>query len=541
MDDEIFAIEKKFPHRKYTLKDVLTIAFRRRSLLLICVLATISATVWSAWQLPRFKGQAKLLVMRQRADPVVSPSQENTLAVSAPPVVTDEELKSEAELLSSYDLARDVARKIPAEHGGARSPLAYLTFWKRWFSTPEEREAALINRLVQNLDVEVAKGSNIINLQFKSRDPQFAKAVLDRFLELYLQRHKTVHRPAGQYEFFEQQTEQYQNNLRQAESALSQFPEKYKAVSPAADRDIALQKLNDFKYTLRQTEASASDAAQRIQNLEAQQNSSPARITTQLKRADNPELLQQLKSGLLNLELKRSDLLAKFQPDYPPVQEVEQQITKTRTAIEAQEAQPVKETTTDVDPTHTWIEGELAKARSELAGLRASESSVRLAITAYEDSVRDLDQKAIIYHDLQRNASAEEGKYLMYLRKREEARVADVLDADRLFNVVVAEPPTVPALPAPSGLTFAIVMFCGMSFVSCLLFWAVEYFDNTLTTATEIEAFLNLPVLAAVPAQLGSPGRRRIPLISRPSPILNLGSTNSSTKYSSSAAPEERI
>jgi uncharacterized protein involved in exopolysaccharide biosynthesis len=516
MDDEVFAIEKRVPFRTYTPKDILSIPFRRRRLLILCAVATVAATLYCAWQLPRYKAEAKLLVMRQRADPVVSPvSQDKTLAVTAPPVVTDEELRSEIELLTSYDLAREVVSQIHGSLGGGSSPVAFLTAWKKWFSTPEELEAGKINSLIGNLSVDVAKGSNIIVVQFKSRDPRMAKQVLDKVIEVYLQRHKAVHRPAGQFDFYQQQTTQYQNNLQKAEAALTEFSGKYGVVNPTADRDIVLQKLNDFKFALHQTQVSVSDAQNRVRSLQAQLTSSPDRITTQLKRADNPELLQQLKSTLLTLQLKRSEMLSKFQPDYPPVQELEAQIAHTKSSIEAQEAQPVKETTTDVDPTHTWIVGEMAKAKSELAGLQASEGALLSTIKTYEASAKDLDQKAIIQHDLQRQASAEEGNYLMYLHKREEARVSDVLDADRLFNVVVAEPPTVPAIPSPSASTYAIVAVFGMTLLSCVLFWALEYFNNTLTTSSEIESYLNIPVLAAVPAQFGGGSYRRARVLPR--------------------------
>ena len=88
MDDEVFAIEKRVPFRTYTPKDILSIPFRRRRLLVVCAVATLAATLYAAWQLPRYRAEAKLLVMRQRADPVVSPvSQDKTLAVTTPPVL----------------------------------------------------------------------------------------------------------------------------------------------------------------------------------------------------------------------------------------------------------------------------------------------------------------------------------------------------------------------------------------------------------------------------------------------------------------------
>ncbi len=502
MDDELFAIEKSPSFMKYSLRDVLTLGFRRRRLLIGCLVATLVATVLGAWLLPRYKGEAKLIVMRKRVDPVITPSPtESTFSVSAMPVVTDEELKSEVDMLTSYDLEHDVVRTAHPEITSEKHPFAFLTAWKKWFSTPEELEASRVSKLDSDLNVQAVKGSDTILVEYKNHDRAVARRVLEHLVELYVQRHLAVLRPPGQYDFFQQQTDQYKHNLNEAEAKLSQFSATYGVVSPATSRDIVLQKLNEFKFSLHQTEVSISNTQDRVRDLTAQLGSTPDRITTQLKRGDNPQLMEQLKSTLLTLELKRIDLLTKFQPDYRPVQEVEKQIADTKAAIEAQETAPVQESTTDVDPTHQWVVGELAKAKADLAGLDATKTALQRTVATYETSAQDLDRKAIILHDLQREASSEEGKYLMYQRKREEARVDDALDKQRMLNVAVVEPPTVPALPSHSPLLFAAVIFAGMVCLTVGTFWTLEYFDSTLRTTSEVEALLNIPVFASVPRQ----------------------------------------
>jgi uncharacterized protein involved in exopolysaccharide biosynthesis len=515
MDEEIFALEKTAHFKAETVfgprtvKDVLSIAFRRRRLLVTCLVLTLVATLLGAWLLPRYEGETKLLVMRQRVDPVLSPTpQENTFAVSALPVVTDEELRSQVELLTSYDLALQVVRAVHPEKRAKPSPFAFLTAWKKWFTTPQEREASAVQQLMKDMDVDVAKGSNVIVVTYKNQDPAVIKDVLDKLVQFYTARHGQINRPSGQYEFFQQQTQQYKARLDQAEAALSNFPTQYGAVDPAADRDLVLQKLNEFQANLHQTRVSISDAESRVNDLHAQLTHTPGRITTALKRADNPELLQQLKSTLLNLQLKRVQLRAQFQPSYRSVQELEKQIADTQAAIKAQETQPVQEATTDIDPTHAWLTGELARAKADLAGLQATQTALVKTVANYEASARDLDQKAIIQHDLQRQASSEEQEYLMYLRKREEARVSDMMDNDRMFNIAVAEPPTVPALPSHSPALFAMVIFSFMMLLTCALFWALEHFDPTFRARDQVEAFLNIPVLAAVPHQLNGKGNR---------------------------------
>ena len=90
---------------------------------------------------------------------------------------------------------------------------------------------------------------------------------------------------------------------------------------------------------------------------------------TQLRTADNPGLLEQMKSTLLQLELKRTEMLSKFEPTYQPVQDLEKQIGETRAAIAAERNAPTRDETTDQNSIYEWVKSELARARDRLKRL----------------------------------------------------------------------------------------------------------------------------------------------------------------------------
>jgi len=48
-------------------------------------------------------------------------------------------------------------------------------------------------------------------------------------------------------------------------------------------------------------------------------------------------------------------LLTKYQPTYRLVQEVDKQIVDTTAAIAAEQSKPLKEETTDQNPTYNWM------------------------------------------------------------------------------------------------------------------------------------------------------------------------------------------
>jgi uncharacterized protein involved in exopolysaccharide biosynthesis len=145
------------------------------------------------------------------------------------------------------------------------------------------------------------------------------------------------------------------------------------------------------------------------------------------------------------------------------------------------------------------LDGELAKARADLATYQAQAAATAKIVRDYRASALLLDQKEIEQQDLIRAAKADEANYLLYLNKREEARISDALDDRRIVNVAIAEAATAPALPVHSrwpfvllGTLFAILVSLGSAFAS-------NYFDPSFRTAEEVQSFLKVPVLAAMP------------------------------------------
>jgi len=260
-----------------------------------------------------------------------------------------------------------------------------------------------------------------------------------------------------------------------------------------------LQKLNDFSAGLESTRAEMASTEQRIRDLEKQLGSTPDRVTTQVRESDDAQVLEQMKSTLMTLELKRTELLTKYQPTYRLVQEVEQQIANTRIAIETEQSKPLKEQTTDQNPTYSWIRTELAKAKADYSALQARAAATSTIVGIYQANARNLEEKGLLQQDLLRTAKTNEENYLLYLRKQEEARMADALDERRILNVAIAEHPNVPLVPSNSPWTFGLVGVLLSATVSMGLAFIVEFMDPSFRTPSEVAMELNIPVLAAVP------------------------------------------
>ncbi|MGB7844900.1 MAG: GumC family protein [Candidatus Acidiferrum sp.] len=478
-----------------SVRDFLAIGFRHRRLILNTFLGISAVAVVIALFLPKmYEAQMKILVRHERAESVVTPERE--APVQPQTQVSEEELQSEAELIRSRDLLGKVVAVCNLQNSSGKS------FWSRQEAGDDQKIARAVLKLEKALTVQPIKLTNLISVSYKAGDPQQAARVLNSIASLYLEKHLAMHRAPGQFEFFHQQAQDYGKALAEAEEKLTSFSREHGVVDPTLEKDINVRKLAEFEAEAKSAQAGIAETRQRIRTLESQLNALPNRETTQVRTSDNPQLMQTMKSKLLELELKRTELLSKFEPTYRPVQEVEKQISQTEAAITAAQNSPLRDETTDRDPTYEALRAELAKSRTELAATEARAIAMSSLIRTYRSENEQLDRQELLHQDMVRTAKADEENYLLYLRKEEEARISDALDRQRFSNVVVAEPAAVPYTPQARWVLVVLVgaMFAGVASVMVAI--AVDRWDPSFRTPEEVESFLGTPVVAAIPKNL---------------------------------------
>lgn len=487
-----------YEHRPYsfTARDVAAIGFRHQKVLVLCFVGVVLGVGLSAFFLPaKYRSETKLLVKRERIDPVITPEQNAPLTFHD--TVSEEEINSEVELITSSDVLEKVVKTCDLDKKKFISRIIHP--WQ----TPQNRLDKAIADLRSDLQLEVLKKTNVISIAYESHDPKMAQKVLATLDDAYLQKHLDIHHPQGQFEFFDQQSEKYKQDMLAAEAQLKQFADDQGGVAPTTMRDMTLQKLADFNSELATTKASIAESEKRIADLEKQSKSVPSRLTTQMKSGDNAQVLENLKSTLLTLEMKRTELLTKYQPTYPLVVEVDKQLNDTRLALAKEEGSPVKEETTDQNPTYSWVSSELAKAKADLSGFQARQTALTSIIGIYQDKVKKLEEQGIQQADLSRTEKENEANYELYTKKKEEARIEDELDRTRLLNVSIVETPMVPSIPTRSPFIFALVAVLLASAVSLGVVFAIDYADQSFRTPSEVMSELRIPVLAAVPLHYG--------------------------------------
>jgi uncharacterized protein involved in exopolysaccharide biosynthesis len=161
--------------------------------------------------------------------------------------VSEEELNSEVELIRSDDVLREVVTTCGLDR--KKSLLSLINFK----DSADYRVAKAVARLKAELIVEPIKKTNVIDVMYSNDDPKLAASVLSTLNKSYIRKHVAVERPAGQFEFFERETEQYKKALQEAEDRLRDFSAQQGGVAPGLMRDLTIAKVNEFTSTLATT------------------------------------------------------------------------------------------------------------------------------------------------------------------------------------------------------------------------------------------------------------------------------------------------
>ncbi len=453
---------------------------------LVFATAVLYALVGTSYQ-----ANMKVLVRRGRADAPVT-AEENAPLDLTRTAITEEELNSEVELLRDDE----VLRRVVEETGvGGRDWLHFL----RPSEGNAERVERAARRLAKKMQVEPVKKTNLIAISYTADDPRVAAKVLQSVANAYLEKHMEVHRPAGQFRFFDQQRGESRLQLEEAKGKLIEFTARNGVVEAGQQRDLALQKLSEVDANYRQTRIDLAETQQRVSELGAELANLPERTTTQVRISDNPELLKALKSSLLDLQLKRTQLLTKFEPTHRLVQEVDQQIAQAEATIKTENALPLRDETTDKNAHYEWAKAELQRAQVQLKALQARETATATQEAAYRAMARQLGEDAVTQDDLQSTEKAAEENYLLYVKKQEEARMNDALDELGIVNVAIAEHPVAPALPIWSAWTVLAIGFAAAGAAGTSAAFAADYLDPAFRTPDDVLAYLDSPVLASLP------------------------------------------
>ncbi|HEV3278653.1 MAG TPA: hypothetical protein VG860_17685 [Terriglobia bacterium] len=412
----------------------------------------------------------------------------------------EEAINSEIELLTTDDILQHVVVTCQLQYGIPKwyTP-AKLWVYKTVPGYWDQLIPKAVSKLNDDLEIDEVKSSNMLTIAYTSKDPKMASCVTRALTGFYLAKHNAAWRPQKMFDFFSTQTDDYKKRLYGDERAMYEWQKANDAVDSQTNMVISVNQAGNFLSNQRTTEAGEAANRGQLQSGDDQRTVLAPRMDTTQTVSDNYQLMAQLKASLVNLELQRTSLLVKYDPSYPLVKSIDTQIQEATQAIAEQQNQPVHDASTGPNPIVLYLDQVNAGNRIQLAGQAEQLKVEKDIVKEYKDEALAYDYKAMIQNDMQREVSAMQNNYLLYLTKREEGRMEDMLDKRQIDNVTIVKTPTVPVIPTFNPLVLvALAVVLAVIIAICLAF-VVDYLDPSFRTPDEVQEFLDVPVFASIP------------------------------------------
>ncbi len=438
----------------------------------------------------KYESQMKLLVKNGRQDLVVS-TDSNTGTVHSRDL-SEEQVNSEVQLLGSRDILEQVVTRAklaktesaPQKQERQPSPLAI------------ERAT---DKLLRDLTIEPVRKSNVIVVAYSARNPDLASTVLKELADTYLQEHLRVHNTAGTYPFFQKEADDYEQRLAASESALKDFRERNSLLVMPQEQDVLTQKMVDTQAAFEDADAAVEQYRARLQRGKLILPAVDSRVTTQSRSVPNPMLVQQLTMMLSDLHNKRTEMAVKYRSDDRLVQQLDKQVADTKEALDSALNVRQVELTTDINPVRQNADKDMVSDEVTLAGLAARRDQIGQALAQYRLQAHELAGSTVDHDALLRTVKEDEQNYLLYAKKREEARITELLDQQRIANVMLFESPTLPVEPSSPKMAIAIPLAILLSlFVSIGIVFSREY----ATLRQRVVARVSIPVMSTAKEQV---------------------------------------
>jgi uncharacterized protein involved in exopolysaccharide biosynthesis len=487
-------------------KEIAAVFFRRfRQMLIVYATIVIVASAYCFFWPPTYEAGARFLVKHDRAEPILT-SEQGDVRMLSRQMVTEDDLNSEMAILQSPAViektVRDTNMTGLREHWLIRlmnAPIAaisdvYNQYHGKAGASAFTRAADRLNR---KLDVSPQKKSAILEAHVRWGDPEYAKFLLETITKNYMAHHVEVHRVPDTQSFFLQQAESKKEALEAVERQIEAIRPGATLGGATFEKELWLKQSSDFEAEWRKARALGLQAQARVKSSGAELETQPPRITTEERPLVNQLAIGTLEGRLLELRLKRTDLLTKFQPTNPLVIEVEEELKQASDMLAAETQQAASQKTTDVNKVAQTLQEDLALDRTGLKSTAALEMAMRREYEDYKSRLSTYNSQSRMLHELDRQQRSLETSMLQYQQQYESARVEDAMNNTRMLNVTMLEPVWVDPVPVKPNSMWILKLALGVGLVLSIGWgFLLERLDHRVKSTRDLETYLKAPVLA---------------------------------------------
>ena len=390
--------------------------------------------------------------------------------------IADDYLGTQFGILKSETLAERVVDELHLVQVPEFMP--DLTWWA-WLhgdkTPPPPDRQATINGFRSRLTVDPQLGSRLVQVSFDAKDPELAATVVNSILDNYVRL---------RMEEAQQSASWLSAQIKTTKKALDTAQRQLQAY-------VRSQGLQVFDTGKGETENLVNDRLKQIHQelTDAQADRYSKQSAYELARQhaqadsaadlDSP-VVQGLTLRLAELRRDEASLAAVFHDDYPKLRDVRNQIAELDKALKAEIGRAV------------------GRAQREYGAAVRREQLLQNALSSQQGAAQTLEAKSAEYASLRREVTSNEQLYTTLNDKLKQVQISAALRATNVGVVDKAKRPLIP-YTSPIALNIGVGLLIGL-FVAVGGMFTREYFDRSVRTVQEVDGYLGVPALAAIPA-----------------------------------------
>jgi capsular exopolysaccharide synthesis family protein len=475
-----------------SLRDFWRILQRRKRTVVGSIAACLLlALVVSLVMTPKYESVSLIEVNKENSDILGLDTLQSGVGDSLDYTLT---LETQANVLRSDSLALQVAEQLGLEK---RQEFSLAGAWfdadraRAEQNLPLEKAPLRRRRIARafqkSLTVKTLPGTRMIEVHFLNQDPQLAADVANTLVGDYLEQYfRTRYNATAQAsQWLSKQLEGLKSQVEAAQEKVVRYQKENGILGTDEAHNVVMARLEELNKQLTAAEASRmlKQAGYQIAKTGNAELISVVGTSSLLGLAgvnSNPlALIQSLRSQQAELKVQYAQAAAKYGPAYPRLIQMRNQSQELESAIQAE------------------IGRVAARAENDFIAAKNSEDMLRASFERQKDEANKLNDSAVRYTIMKREAESSRELYDGLLKKLKEA---GVLAGLRSTNLVVVDPARTTAKPVCPSYSINLALGLGVGFLGGIgLAFAREGFDSTIRTPEQVEAVAGLPAVGIIP------------------------------------------
>lgn len=378
--------------------------------------------------------------------------------------------------------------------------------------TPTEEEidfARTLKDFQAGVSMAGVQDSNLGMLSVRGPSPRVAE-IANAVAETYLrQRRETFAAEAeAAYLALEEETQRAYDELRAVEAEMERFFTDNEMLLMFEKDKVEISQFLAREQELADSERLIAKLKEQIAAIDAMMEDEEREIVSSRTYQADP-VYASYESQLGQLEVTRESLLQRYRPDSPEVQDVENQMEILRQAMAGRAAERVQARAVVRNDRYEDLRTQRSTLYASLQGELAARDALARDLAERRADIERIPGKMKLNHELGRNHSALEKKYMLLRDKMMVAAVTRATAKSAPSSIRIVEPAEVPFKPvAPNkklllagGLGAGLVFGTGLALL-------LQYFHRGVTRESLRTGAVDLPVFATLPlAGAGASGR----------------------------------